>query len=178
MVPELSRVELWREYRSLTLGRPVNIAQAYSAVYPWIECDGIYYSKYLEIPLTLMKNGIYLDLYKDQYDMIMYIQEEFKKGAIRYSNLAIMRPNIKKNNMVRLSLLKNHKEIAICGRLKFSTTSWNTTVYTDDYTRGGNYLPTEECLLLSDKMPIVCDPYVFEDYNVMPEWNNIWIWED
>ena len=45
---------LWYNYRDKIKGRPANKLQAYCSCYPWIEINGIWYHRSLEMVLTML----------------------------------------------------------------------------------------------------------------------------
>lgn len=178
----VEREPFWKRYRSLTLGRPAVEVQAYSAVYPWIEFDGIYYHRSLETALRLMinKERIPEFLYKDA-DMINCIHVSIVHGEqLRYCNLGMKAPE--NSNYTRMLALKAHRQIAVLGNVPINCRHWNNTrIYTNQYNLGGDYVISEqECVALSQEMPLVCRlaNIVDETYDMTGvDWNNVWVWE-
>lgn len=174
--------QFWKRYRSLTLGKPVVEMQAYNAVYPWIEFDGVYYHRSLETALRLMINKERMPefLYEDA-DMINCIHACIVHGEqLRYCNLGMKAPQ--NSNYTRILALKTHRQIAVLGNVPLSCKDWNNTeIYTNQYNLGGDYVVHEhKCIALSQEMPLVCafTDILNETYDMTGvDWNNVWVWE-
>lgn len=176
------REQFWKRYRSLTLGKPIVEVQAYNAVYPWIEFEGIYYHRSLETALRLMinKERIPEFLYED-VDMINRIHTSITHGdQLRYCGKGMKAP--KNNDNTRILTLKAHRQIAVFGNVQLNCKDWkNTEIYTNQYNLGGDHVVSEhECILLSQNMPLICTStdILSETYDMAGiVWNNVWVWE-
>lgn len=175
-----SSIPIWKLYRSYTLGKPVLIEQAYNATYPWIEFNGIYFHRSLEFAIQCFINGCQPPLFLEkEYNTVLYAIERIKNDSALYvSKYAMVAPI--NNNTKRIAMLQKFKNVCIIGNTGISISGWHASVYTDYFKLGGDYvLSTEECVLLSRKMPLVCKPEVitlplFSNAN----WNNVWVLGD
>lgn len=174
---------MWQYYRSMTLGRPVVKQQAYEAIYPWIELDGIYFHRSLETVLTLLVNGVEIpSVFKEQYEQVKYIYESAKNNEVLNPCKYGFVPKDVQSN--RLALLKKYNSIGVAGIDSIQCKGWNTLIYTDLYNLGGDVLlSTNDVLRLSQKIPVVCSDKVIIDYCNDNQtvhqinWSNIWIWD-
>ena len=174
--------DLWLKYRSLTLGRPVVKEQAYNAIYPWIEIDGIYYHRALEVVLSLMQSGLPVpECYKADEQLVLFIHNQIKTGdSLIPHKYGMIAP--KDINSSREIILAQQQAVLIYGNVKTNCKSWKLpTIITNTYSVGGDTIVTEEkCIELSKKFIMLCRP---EDVNEQKfkalgvNWNNVWIWE-
>lgn len=174
--------DLWLKYRSLTLGRPVVKEQAYNATYPWIEIDGIYYHRALEVVLSLMQSGLPIpECYKADEQLVLFIHNQIKTGdSLIPHKYGMIAP--KDINSSREIILAQQQAVLIYGNVKTNCKSWKLpTIITNTYSVGGDTIVTEEkCIELSKKFIMLCRP---EDVNEQKfkalgvNWNNVWIWE-
>lgn len=174
---------LWQRYRSLTLGRPVVKEQAYNAVYPWIDIDGIYYHRSLEVTLTLMLSGIPVpDTYKDDLDLINYIRYSVREeGQLRPTKYGMAAPE--NNAEYRKIILANEEELVFYGRVNLPYKTWSKPwIHSNIFNAGADMVKSDsECIKLSQKYPFICSPdsvdtAKFQGLGI--NWNNVWIWED
>lgn len=175
--------EIWKSYRSLTLGRPVIKEQAYDAVYPWIEINGIYYHRSLETVLSLMSAGIAIpEVFNDDLNLIRYIQYAIREeGTLRPTQYGMLPPE--NNDSHRLLLMANEDDIIVYGDVNIPFKEWSKPcVYSNRFSKGADYVkPDAECIRLSQKYIFVCRP---EDIDAKlfkvngVNWNNVWVWEE
>lgn len=173
-------IPIWKMYRSYTLGKPVLIEQAYNATYPWIEVDGIYFHRSLECALSCFINKCNPPFFAEvEFNTVLYIIDKIKReGSLYVSNYATIAPV--NNDAKRIKMLQRYKDVCIVGDTGISIDGWHSTIYTDKFNLGGDHvLSTEECVMLSKRMPLVCKSDIitstlFKNAN----WNNVWVLGD
>lgn len=169
--------EIWRYYRSTFQGRPINIKQAYNSVYPWIEYNGVYFNRCLEICIYFLINNLSIpqSLIED-YNIIECAYHSISSGNKVFGDIAMEKP---KDNKFRDSMLLIQKQISVCGDIGFDFKKYRGILYTDIYNLGGDsVISREQCFKNSYRMPVIARPDVFEDINVSINWSNVWIWEN
>lgn len=176
--PSNNVFEIWRQYRSTLLGRPVTIKQAYNSIYPWIEYDGVYFNRCYEMCLYLLFNRFDIpEQLKPSVELLQAAHYSIINGAKVFGEIAMAKPS---NNKLREYTLKTKKSIAVCGNVKINVKNFECIVYTDIWNLGGNYcISREQCLKKSYEMPVLVSPDVLlEDKNSMIYYPNVWVWED
>ena len=181
--------EMWRYYRSIVNGSPVCKKQAYNAVYPWIEYNGIWFSRELEMGLYSIMNGFAVDSLGGQYELINTIEKVLAtkdSKDITYCDYAIKAVDEDAIKRQQMLLLKVQDDIAICGAIAINfAVLKNKIIYTDTFSvASGNdsltkvLIDTDGVLRKSQTMLCVFSKDVINeigDSNLI-NWKNVIVW--
>lgn len=167
---------LWYNYRDKIKGRPANKLQAYCSCYPWIEINGIWYHRSLEMVLTMLWFGEKIPSFlEEQLTIVQQVNTSIENKDLRFCKYGFVPTDFK---MERLIVLKRYTEVGIAG-IDIPCKSWSQKIYTDCYNLGGDVLiSTDKVLEKSHIIPVICSEKVAQGCNsTMVNFDNIWVWD-
>lgn len=167
---------LWHNYRDKIKGRPANKMQAYHSCYPWIEFNGIWYHRSLEMVLTLLWFGESIPSFlEEQLQIVKQVNKSIETKNINFCRYGFIPSDFE---IERLIALKKYSAVGIAG-INVPCESWSQTIYTDCYNLGGDVLlSTDKVLKKSNIIPVICSEKVAQSCtSSVVNFDNIWVWD-